>query len=227
MSAATALTLTAAGLLLYASSSQGRANVEAGEGDYLGNFSFETLADTAETAMNVITESPANVPVDQAAVNASAFLGLVRFSEGTDRAMNPWAVVFGYGQEITDFSDHPAVTGEWRGKRLADDMCRNAGYSPGCVSTAAGAYQMIRPTWVSLRNRLGLGDFSPASQDAAALELVRSRGALQDVYAGRIEAAIRKCRQEWASLPGNSARQGQRAVGDLLAAYQLNGGSFA
>jgi len=227
MNAPAVLTLTAAGLLLYASSSAGRGYVEAGEGDYLGAFSFDTLADTAETFANVLTETPAEVPQDMASSNLNAFLSLLKYSEGSAVAVNPYAVVFGYGKEITDFRDHPAITGEWRGERLPDAMCRNAGFSPGCISTAAGAYQIIRPTWTTLRNRLGLPDFSPASQDRAAASLIESRGALQDVYAGRIESAVRKCRNEWASLPGNSAKQGQRSMVDLLAAYQLNGGNFA
>ncbi|MCZ2495726.1 glycoside hydrolase family protein [Xylophilus sp. Kf1] len=162
-----------------------------------------------------------------ASLNLTAFLAMIRAAEGTDRSLNPYAVVFGYGPEITDLSDHPAITGEWRGARLPDAMCINAGYKPGCVSTAAGAYQIIRGTWVSCRNRLGLRDFSPASQDRAATYLIESRGALQDVYAGRIESAVKKCRNEWASLPGNNAKQGQRSMGDLLASYQLNGGNFA
>lgn len=234
MNAPAVITLTAAGLLLYASRATSRGYVEAGQGggfDDVGaiteSFSWDNLIDNTETAMNIITEAPAHVAQDLASQNAGAFLGMLRFSEGTDRALNPWACVFGYALELQDLSDHPAITGEWRGARLPDQMCINAGFRPGCVSTAAGAYQIIRPTWVRVRDRLGLPDFSQASQDAAALELVRSRGALQDVYAGRIEAAISKCRQEWASLPGNSAKQGQRAVGDLLASFTMSGGVLA
>lgn len=235
MNAPAVITLTAAGLLLYASRATSRGFIEAGQGagvlEDLGavgeTFSWENLADNMETALNNITEAPASVPQDMASANAGAFLGMLRMSEGTARAVNPWAVVYGYGHEIQSFAEHPAITGEWTGERLPDAMCINAGFRPGCISTAAGAYQIIRPTWARLRDRLGLPDFSPASQDAAALELVRSRGALQDVYAGRIESAIRKCLQEWASLPGNSAGQGQRALGDLLASYQMNGGALA
>jgi len=227
MNAPAVLTLTAAGLLLFASSSTGRANVEAGEGDYLGSFSIDTLADNAEIAFNLITQTTADVPQDMASQNLIAFLATLRSAEGTDRGANPYAVVYGYGPEITNFSDHPAVTGEWRGARLPDAMCINAGYKPGCVSSAAGAYQIIRGTWLKCRDRLGLLDFQPASQDRAAAYLIDSRGALQDVYAGRIAVAVSKCRNEWASLPGNYAKQGQRAMSDLLAAYQLNGGNLA
>lgn len=59
------------------------------------------------------------------------------------------------------------------------------------------------------------------------MELIRRRGALEDVKAGRVAAAVNKCRNEWASLPGNYAKQGQRSLVDLLAAYQQNGGTYA
>jgi lysozyme len=128
---------------------------------------------------------------------------------------------------MRSFDDHPAVLGHWRGERLPDAMCANAGMGPGCVSTAAGAYQIIRPTWNRLKAKLGLPDFSPTSQDQAATRLIQDRGALQDVYAGRVLQAISKCRNEWASLPGNYAKQGQRSAATLLAWYQNNGGAVA
>jgi muramidase (phage lysozyme) len=166
------------------------------------------------------------VPTEQS--NAGAFLQMIRLAEGTEgKGGSPYRVVYGYQHEIQSFADHPAVTGEWKGERLSDSMCRNAGFGPGCISTAAGAYQIIKPTWLRVKAARRLPDFSPESQDAAALELIRQRGALDDVHAGRIESAIAKCRQEWASLPGNSAHQGQRSVSTLLAWYRQNGGVVA
>jgi muramidase (phage lysozyme) len=159
--------------------------------------------------------------------NVAAFLAMIRHAEGTSNAVDPYAVCYGYGHTIADFSDHPAVTGEWRGKRLSDAMCRNAGLATGCVSTAAGAYQIIKPTWISVQKALKLPDFTPASQDLAALELVRRRGALSDVRAGRIGDAIMKCKDEWASLPGNYAGQGQRSRNTLIAWYVAEGGIYA
>lgn len=38
-------------------------------------------------------------------------------------------------------------------------------------STAAGRYQLTAPTWFEEKSKLGLSDFSPASQDAAAWHL--------------------------------------------------------
>ena len=224
MTPAAVITITAAALLLVASSSQARANVEAGEGG--AAFGLDTLTDNAETLMNQLTEQTANVDQDTAGRNVAAFLEMIKNSEGTASAQDPYAICFGF-VTMRDFSNHPAVTGEWTGARLPDAMCKNAGFGPGCVSTAAGAYQIIKPTWRSLAVALGLGDFSPANQDAAAVELIRRRAALEDVKAGRFAAAVNKCRQEWASLPGNSAKQGQRSINTLSAWYEQNGGTFA
>lgn len=219
------LTLTAAALLLLASTSTARASVEAGQGD--AAFDLSILTDRAESLMNQLTEQAATVDLDTASRNIAAFLQLLYQSEGTASAPNPYAVCYGYGHTITDFSDHPAVTGEWRGERLPDAMCANAGFGPGCVSTAAGAAQIIKPTWLSVKKALGLPDFGHESQQAAYIELIRRRGALEDVKAGRIAAAVSKCRNEWASLPGNYAKQGQRDLSTLLAWFDQAGGTQA
>lgn len=237
MTPAQAATITAAALLLLASSRASVGPIEAGEGDTLPTFSFDQLTSNAESIYNVITEQPAAVPMDTAQNNIAGFLAMLRQSEGTANETDPYAVCYGYAHTIQNFANHPAVkvedrqplpvTAEWRGERLEDAMCRNAGFGPGCVSTAAGAYQIIKPTWLKVQKKLGLPDFGPDSQDAAAINLIASRGALQDVQAGRIADAINKCRNEWASLPGNYARQGQRSQGDLIAWYQNAGGTTA
>lgn len=218
-----ALTLTAAALLLLSRTSTA-ANVEAGDGDMVGAWGLDVIADRAETAINTLTEQTAMNDTETQAANIAAFLSVIRKAEGTDQAGDPYRVCYGYKHTITDMSDHPALTGEWRGERLPDAMCKNAGFGPGCVSTAAGAYQIIKPTWVNLRRSLGLFNFGQYSQDGAAIELIRRRGALEDVKAGRIAKAIDKCRNEWASLPGNYARQGQRSMGQLVAWYEQSGG---
>ena len=220
-----AITITAAALLLYASASNARANVEAGQGG--ASFDLGNLTDSIESTMNQITEQAAQVSIDTAGRNIAAFLAMLQTAEGTSAAADPYRVCYGYSHTIADMSDHPAVTGEWPGQRLPDAMCKNAGFGPGCVSTAAGAYQIIRPTWIRIRDSLGLLDFGPAAQDAAAVELVRRRGALEDVKAGRIASAIDKCRNEWASLPGNYAAQGQRSHESLIAWFNQNGGLTA
>jgi len=91
-------------------------------------------------------------------------------------------------------------------------MCKAAGLNSPCYSTAAGAYQMIRPTWTRLRDQLGLEDFSKDSQDRAAVELLRQNGIIAMIEAGEIEAAIKKAGKVWAGLPGNTYQQSPKQL---------------
>jgi lysozyme len=167
-----------------------------------------------------------NTPPEVAARNVYAFLRTLQAAEGTDKGgRDPYRVVYAYAFEIQDLRDHPGNLG-WRGVPLSDAMCRGAGLNPGCVSTAAGAYQIIRGTWNRLAKALRLPDFSPASQDRAAIELIRSRGALADVKAGRFAAAVQKCRREWASLPGAGYGQPERSLQQLAQVFNANGGAI-
>jgi len=81
-------------------------------------------------------------------------------------------------------------------------------------------------TWDTLKTRLNLPDFSPASQDAAALELVRERGALNDVRAGRVVQAVVKVAKVWASLPGAGYDQPERKLSSLVGAFADAGGQL-
>lgn len=159
--------------------------------------------------------------------NVRAFLSMIAAAEGTNRGADPYRVCYGYKHTIKSLSDHPAVTGEWRGERLPDAVCSEAGYGPGCVSTAAGRYQLIRPTWLACKRALGLASFSPDSQDAAAVYLIRQRGALDAVKAGRIAEAVQLCRREWASLPGAGYGQPERRLSALLESFVVSGGVLA
>jgi len=184
--------------------------------DYLNPWgAIERTAETFQTERNMQD------------ANTKAFLTMIAWAEGTERAPDPYRVVFGYRHTIQDLSDHPAITGEWRGERLSDAMCRGAGLGPGCISTAAGRYQMIRPTWLRAKRALGLDDFGPASQDLAAVWLLRQRKAIPLIEQGRVAEAVALARAEWASLPGNQAGQPQRRMTDLLTAYEVAGGTLA
>jgi lysozyme len=147
--------------------------------------------------------------------NLSAFLFMIRSTEHVyprDVLNDAAYSIFYGGSKFSNFTDHPVLTGEKRGVPLPDAMCKASGLKPGCVSTAAGAYQIIKPTWVRIKSRLGLMDFSPASQDLAAVELLREAGALDLIEAGDIEGAIKKSSRIWASLPGSTAQQNPRAM---------------
>ena len=75
---------------------------------------------------------------------------------------------------------------------------------------SAGAYQFIPHTWQRCAEALGLPDFSPPNQDAAAVFLIQQRGATADIEAGNLVAACAKLANEWVSLPGLGLQRVQR-----------------
>jgi lysozyme len=146
--------------------------------------------------------------------NVSAFLDMIAFAEGT-LGPDGYRTMFGY-RKFDSYADHPRVF-----IPFTDKAGRNL------KTSAAGRYQFLARTWDELKNKLNLVDFSPASQDAACIELIRQRGALNDVKAGRIEQAIAKCAPIWASLPGAGYDQPERKLGTLLTAFNNAGGSIS
>lgn len=150
--------------------------------------------------------------------NLSAFLDMIAYAEGTS-GPDGYRAMFGYplpGRLIQSFADHP---------RQHFSFTNSIGQT--LRTNAAGRYQFMIRTWDDLRAKLGLPDFSPASQDAAAIELIRQRGALNDVRAGRVEDAIAKCAPIWASLPGAGYNQPERKLTSLISNYQNAGGQLA
>lgn len=192
----------------------------AGALDLAASLDQWTAQNLSEVTFNTQPMPDAPYTPSQVAAMQSA----VKHAEGTARAGDPYRVCYGYRHTIQSFADHPAVTGEWRGEPLPEAMCRAAGFGPSCVSTAAGAYQIIKPTWLRLKSKLGLVDFSPASQDAAAAELLRERGALKHLARGDFAGAVAAARKEWASLPGAGYSQPERSIEWLTARFQEAGG---
>jgi muramidase (phage lysozyme) len=130
--------------------------------------------------------------------NIVAFLHAIRLGEGTSDALGYNRIVG--GGEFSSNSHHPNVKV----------------YLPKykVYSTAAGAYQIINPTWRRLVSQYGFEDFSPECQDEAAVALIAEKNALVDVMRGDIDSAIKKCSGVWASLPGSTA--GQRIESSTL-----------
>ncbi|MEG9057847.1 glycoside hydrolase family protein, partial [Escherichia coli] len=52
----------------------------------------------------------------------------------------------------------------------------------------------------------------------------RERGALDDIRAGRIERAISRCRNIWASLPGAGYGQREHSLEKLVTVWRTAGG---
>lgn len=156
-------------------------------------------------------------PAEAGGFNVVAFLDMLAWSEGTDhpnqRSENDGYDVIVGGSLFSDYADHP--------RRLI------ALPRLGIKSTAAGRYQLLSRYWDAYRKQLGLRDFGPINQDKVALQQIRERRALTDIQAGRIEQAIAKCRNIWASLPGAGYGQHEHRLDALLAAYREAGGQIA
>lgn len=115
--------------------------------------------------------------------NVRAMLMLIRHGEGT-LGENGYRTIFG-GQLFTGWADHPRIkVTKW-----------------GHTSTAAGAYQFLSEVWDETRRFMKLPDFSPATQDLAAVGRMAARGVLDEVVAGDVRAALNQLSYEWASLP--------------------------
>lgn len=143
--------------------------------------------------------------------NLQAFLRVIREGESSQADDAYWMIVG--GGRAPSLADHPRqlVTLPKLGVR----------------STAAGAYQFLSRTWDECAKALRLQDFSPASQDAAAVYLITRRKALADVEAGNLEAALAKCAREWASLPGSPYGQPTMPLKRAVAAFLRWGGTLA
>lgn len=114
--------------------------------------------------------------------NVRKFLMLITFTEGTDKQGTPYNELFGY-TNFVGYEKHPEI------------IIKASNYS----SSAAGRYQILKKTAKMLKMK----DFTPESQDLAAIELIRQAGALKLVESGNWKDAIEKCNKIWASLPGS------------------------
>lgn len=160
---------------------------------------------------------------DIATKNKIAFLQTIQYAEGTFLELNPYAVTYAYAHTIQDFSDHPSNTGEWNGEVLPDNFCRAVNLPEDCKSTAAGAYQIIKPTWNDIKRKKPGLLFDEAGQDEAALHLI-GQSALRDVEKGRFEKAINKTNTIWASLPNSPYGQPTRSMSELKDFFIEQGG---
>lgn len=131
--------------------------------------------------------------------NVNQMLNLLAYTEGTDR-LHGYNTLVG-GKKLDDLSQHPNVVG----------LTTKDG-----ASTAFGRYQITGSTWRGLKNQYGFTDFSPKTQDLAAVALMKSRGALTDVVKGDFSSAIGKLGSEWVSLPTSTTKnQPSKSWGDV------------
>lgn len=152
--------------------------------------------------------------------NTLAFLALIRESEAGGR----YDLIAG-GDVFTDFSEHPFNIDPKRRKLLG--------------TTASGAYQMVRGTWNMARDALELDDFSPASQDAAAIWILKHKipgqnkfnlsgnGLFNVVERGDLGGAIVAYRSEWEAFAKMLEGKYPITLTDAAEIFQRNGGNIA
>ena len=140
-----------------------------------------------------------------------ALLDAIAFAEGTrDQPNQGYKTLFGGGQ-FDDYSRHP------------DKVVRSGRYA----SAAAGRYQFMPATFSRLAKKIGLKDFSPESQDRAALELVKELGVSDNILkkegmSSRVSAVLGK---QWASFPGSPFGQPTKPLKSIQKAYNISLGS--
>lgn len=136
-------------------------------------------------------------------VRACALLSTIAYAEGTKERYD---IIFSF-QTFSSYADHPRRT-----------ICSGA-----YCSDAAGRYQFLSTTWDWVSPKLDLPDFSPSSQDLAALWLIEYRGVSDidsiDTYDEFVEAMY-DLNLEWASLPGSPYGQPTHSASSLWTEYR-------
>lgn len=145
--------------------------------------------------------------------NLIAFLDLIAWAEGTagkgDDGYNDIVDPAGF---FDDYSTHP--------KQLVQVNAR-------IKSTAAGRYQILSRNYDHYKKLLGLKDFSPLSQDKIAIQLIKEQRALDDILCGRIDQAIEKTCNIWASFPGAGYQQHEHSLSAMREQFWKLGGTLA
>jgi muramidase (phage lysozyme) len=149
--------------------------------------------------------------------NLQAFLQMIAVSEGTARIGDR-----GYDVLVGSTPKQPLLFGSYHDHPRTKIQLR-----PDLVSTAAGRYQILARYFDAYRKTLTLPDFSPASQDAIATQMIREQGAYADVAAGRFDEAVAKVANIWASLPGAGYGQHENKLVELRRAFTDAGGIVA
>ena len=147
--------------------------------------------------------------------NLKAFLDMLAWSEGTSTVAgsdNGYDVLVG-GKLFVGYEDHPRIMVFLPRLNIS--------------STAAGRYQLLARYFDAYKASLHLPDFSPASQDAIAIQQIRERKALALIESGDFSAAVDRVSNIWASLPGAGYGQSERKLPRLVTAYLDAGGTLA
>ncbi len=158
--------------------------------------------------------------VDSITLEYRALLNTLAWAEGTDCHYNMMV-----GRMLfTNYVSHPVETGEmpkkgipFPGKRRVRRNGRWITYSTINYSTAAGRFQFLYRTYLTLKNEEGLfqSGFNPEEQDKAGKYLADKQGVTQEL----LEEAIRtknftelwnQLSWTWASIPCDESKKPRR-----------------
>jgi muramidase (phage lysozyme) len=161
--------------------------------------------------------------------NVTAFLDLLAWAElGADylkRSDDGYNVIVtgtdGVLELFDDYADHPFANGRKSKLIRPATVTRKA-----LTSNASGRYQQMLKDWPHYKDKLWLVDFSPISQDRLAIQHIKECRAMPDIAAGRIQEAVEKCKNIWASLPGAGYGQREHKMTHLLEIYVRAGGEL-
>lgn len=122
------------------------------------------------------------------------FLNMVAMSEGTgnhkNTTNNGYDILF-RGETFNDFSHFPNKVFTFKDKQGKTHK-----------TTASGRYQILKGTYEDMASRLGLTDFSPATQDKIAIALMIQKGV--DFDSANLATELPKISNVWTSLPGST-----------------------
>lgn len=164
-----------------------------------------------------ISNTPPLPTKDQEESNLQAFLWTIRFAEGRDNRDGYRTMWSGDTFEVDS-----KLSPYYNYRNRPTDVYIGPG---GIVSSAAGAYQLRVKVWEWCQEQLNLPDFSPASQDKAAIFLLGLTNSLENIKKGNFAQAIYQNRKTWTSLPGSGdTRRSIKTYGQLLNVYKSAGG---
>ena len=128
---------------------------------------------------------------DVEAARLKAFLKLIQYAENAQHEVDhPYQMLYG-GGHFTNMMTHPnKKVSRW-----------------GHSSTAAGAFFINKETYDEAVRHGVAHDFSEASQDAIAIDIIRRAGATSVIEAGNFDAAFAMLSRRWPSLPGGGQQE--------------------
>lgn len=157
--------------------------------------------------------------------NVSAFLDMIRMSEVGP--LVPVSAYLGYDVIVGSTPGEPDLFSLVPVNGYVAHPNKAVTVGDDLVSTAAGAYQILYRYWRVYETQLALsGGFTPASQDAVALQMLHETGALTRIQAGLFEDAVAAASSRWASLPGNRYGQPTHTLPHLQAWFTQFGGTL-